>query len=137
MSQFATFSAQRKVGLVLVLVSGVLLTAGGILHDVAGWPALSRALEAEGLTGPLETTVGIGWVLGGVSMLAMGLMTLLLYSQLRHGLERARPQGFVIGLLFLLFGAGASLIRFPNTHFLSFMGIGALLLLGLWLSRSH
>ena len=122
--------------MVFVLVAGVLMTTAGVLHALAGWPALSTALDAAGIGEALKTTVAVGWFLGGLSMLAMGFTTLLLYSQLRNRQEGARPQGIVTGLLFLLFGAGASILEFPNTHFLFFVALGALLVVGLWMSRS-
>ncbi len=135
MTHSSTPKLGRNLGMVFVLVAGVLMTAAGVLHSLAGWPALSTALETAGIGGSLKTTVGVGWILGGMSMLAMGLMTLLLYSQLRNGRVGGQAQGVVTGLLFLLFGGGASVLDFPNTNFLFFMAAGALLLVGLWTSR--
>ena len=136
MTHSSTPKLGHSLGMVFVLVAGVLLTAGGVLHSLTGWPVLATALDAAGIGESLKTTVAAGWFLGGLSMLAMGFTTLLLYSQLRNRQVGARPQGIVTGLLFLLFGAAASILDFPNTNFLFFMALGALLLVGLWMSRS-
>jgi len=110
-----------------ILAAGVLILAGGLAHTFLGWPALRAEMTAQSVTPDLMRAAGIGWIFGGTAMDVLGVLTIMSWSMLRSGARAGRPVAAVIGAFYALFGAGASTIVFPETHFLSFVAVGAML----------
>lgn len=112
----------------VVMVAGLLILAGGLAHTFLGWPALRAEMTAQSVTPHLMRGAGIGWIFGGTAMDVLGVLTIMSGSMLRAGVAAGRMVGAVIGGFYLLFGAGASFVVFPEAHFLTFVAVGALLL---------
>jgi len=108
-------------------VLGALLLVSAAAHAFAGWPPMARALRAAAVDANIIAALSIGWLFGSAAMAAFGV--LVLFSARGNG-EReplARRVVAVVGLTYLLFGAAAFAYRFPNPHFLFFIGMGAAL----------
>lgn len=111
----------------LILVAGALILAGGLAHSFLGWPVIRAALAEAGAPADLTAALGIGWNFGGVSMDVFGLIVLASFARLRQGQSAARLPAVLIGAMYVLFGTGAFIHRFPNPHFLFFIIVGLLL----------
>jgi hypothetical protein len=118
---------QRKLCATGIIVSGVLMFIGGFAHALAGWPALSAALDAQHVDSDLIAAIAIGWMFGSTAMLALGIIVLMGFRAVRRGVASSRIGPFVAGAAYLVFGTGALFYRFPNLHFLPFIVVGAIL----------
>lgn len=115
----------------LLLAGGLLMFAGGVAHTFAGWPAIAAELDRARVDDDLAGALQVGWHFGGLAMNALGLIVVLCWLELRTGTSgEAGRIAMVAGLLYLLFGAGAFLVRFPNPHFLPFAAVGAAVVIG-------
>ena len=110
-----------------ILVLGALIFAAGFAHALGGWPPLSAELEAAGVDAGIRGALGAGWMFGSASMWGFGVLVVVSFFHLRRGVRLARWVALIVGLVFLLFGAGDYLARGLNPHFLAFVAVGALL----------
>lgn len=110
---------------VLLAALGMLL--GAVPHALSGWPALEAALAPHGVDAATVAALSIGWYWGSVTMLALGLVGLFVYLDLRRGRVTARRYGLAAGGAYLAFGLAAYVGRDFNSHFLFFIVLGALM----------
>lgn len=120
-----------------LLVLGLLIFALGFAHSLAGWPPLEKALTTAGIDPQISGALQVGWLFGSGSMHAFGILVVLSFFSLRKGIASARQVPIIVGLLYLIFGASASLFRHFNAHFAIFMALGVLLLFAAlaWMPR--
>jgi len=102
--------------------------AGGFAHASIAWPELSRILWQEiDADSETITTIFIGWNFGSMAMLAIGVIVILSFVQLRRGFAGARWHAFTVGVFYILFGLAAFWLRNLDPHFLFFISSGLLL----------
>lgn len=118
---------RRKLCATGIIVCGALMFIGGVAHALAGWPALSAALDAQHVDPDLIAAIAIGWMFGSAAMLALGIIVIVGFPAVRRGAASSRKGPFVAGAAYLVFGSCALLYRFPNLHFLPFIIVGAIL----------
>lgn len=121
-------SMNRRPQTGLLALSGVLLLLSALAHALAGWPPIARDLLASGVPTELIAGLRVGWYFGSAAMLAFAAIAL-------HGayaVWREQPAPLsalrLIGLTYLGFGLAAFVYRDFNSHFLTFMVLGVLLL---------
>ncbi len=120
------------MGRVLTIVGGVLLVLSAVPHALLGWPPAAEQLLAAGVEAELIGGLALGWYFGSAAMLALGGAVLLSapYVSAHHLVWRVPC---CIGAVYLSFGVGALLSRSLDPHFLLWVVIGALLVIGsLW-----
>ena len=117
----------KRIAELTVLVLGLLIFAAGVAHAFGGWPPLAAELEASGVGAGIRGALAAGWVFGSASMWGFGVLVVVSFFHLRKGVRLAGWVALIVGLVFLLFGAGAYLARDFNPHFLAFVAVGALL----------
>ncbi len=92
---------------VLVVAAGLILIASSVAHSLLGWPQMSARLTTERAPVDLIAGLAMGWHFAGVAMLTLGLLALWLASAAQRSLSVRMPVG-IIGIAYLVFGAGAA-----------------------------
>jgi hypothetical protein len=110
----------------LVLAAGALMEVSSIAHAGLGWPMMARALRDAGLDADLTGALAAGWIFGSVAMLGFGGIVLQAGVRMRRGDPSGIPAVRIIAAAYVLFGAGAFVLRDFNPHFLLFVGTGLL-----------
>jgi hypothetical protein len=128
---------RSKLATVLVAVAGLLMLLSACAHAFQGWPAMAEGLAAHPVDPEIAASLAVGWIWGSVCMAGLGALTLLCLPSLRRGERSARLATVVAGLTWLAFGFGALWWRWPNTHFLAFVVLGALAIAGALLQPVH
>lgn len=121
---------RSKLATVLVAVGGVLMLLSACAHAFQGWPAMAEGLAPHPVDPEIAASLAVGWIWGSVCMAGLGALTLLSLPGLRRGERSAVLATVVAGLTWLAFGVGALWWRWPNTHFLAFVLLGAVTLGG-------
>ena len=108
---------------ILMMVSGVLCVAGGLLHGSGFW-VIHGEIAKVGVTGDLAEVVDLAWVFMSMGFLTFGAILITCGLQMRRKNYGGRAMaGWAAGCL-TLFSAGA-MIRFGfNFHFLYFLIVG-------------
>lgn len=119
----------RRGSELLLSTTGVLMVVSGFAHALAGWPELQSELAGRVDPDGLEVAA-IGWHFGSVAMVTFGLLGLLSVARLRRGEVGARWTPVLVGAAYVLFAVGAFAYRGLRVHFLGFLILGLLDLLG-------
>jgi len=108
---------------ILMMVSGVLCVAGGLLHG-SGFPVIHGEVAKANVTGDLANIVDLAWVFMSMGFLTFGAILITCGLQMRKRNYGGKMfAGWAAGCL-TLFSAGA-MIRFGfNFHFLYFLIVG-------------
>jgi hypothetical protein len=122
---------RSKLATVLVVLGGLLMLLSAYAHAFQGWPAMAEGLAPHPVDAEIRAALAIGWLWGSACMAGLGVLTLGSLPGLRRGERSARIAIAAAGLTWLLFGAGALWWRWPRTHFLAFVVLGAIVLAGL------
>jgi len=110
---------------ILMLVSGVLCVAGGLLHT-SGFPVIHGEIAKAGVTGDLAEVVDLAWVFMSMGFLTYGAILITCGLQMRKKNFGGRALAGWAALSLTLFSGGA-MIRFGfNWHFLYFLVVGVL-----------
>ena len=105
----------------LGLVAGVMLVLSSAAHSVLGWKAIGGELAAAGVPADLTFGLKAGWQFGGASMLAFGIICISMFAmRLRRRSVPSFP-AFVIGGVYLVFGAWALAASQFDPFFLIFI----------------
>lgn len=114
----------------LLLVAAIAMLLGGVAHTFVGWPEYAALLLNAGVDAEVSAGLRMGWTWGGACMLACGFICWLAY---RKGSSEVAIRGAaaIVGATYLLFGAAATFYRWPRMHFLGFVLMGVIVLLGL------
>ncbi len=112
-----------------LLAAGVLMCASSLAHAFGGWPPLARELSDQGVPGELAGGMAVGWLFGSGAMAVCGVLVLLARRELRRGVAAGATTCAVVGTFYVIFGLAATAYRFPHLHFLTFIGLGLLVLL--------
>lgn len=109
-----------------VLSGGSLIVLLGILHDVAGLPALRRAVArgelAERLAGPQI----VNWLFSGAAMCLLGILVILAAWDLDRAGRLARRVIVISGAFFVALGLFAYAVE-PRAPVLVFSLLGLIL----------
>jgi hypothetical protein len=118
---------------ILGLIAAVIIILSSAAHSLLGWKALDAQLAAAGASADLIGGLRIGWQFGGAAMLTFGAMALMIFfHRLRGDMVLTFP-AFLIGLLYVAFGAGAMVVSGFDPFFAGvFLVPGALLLFAAW-----
>src|SRR5215475_50510 len=110
---------------ILMLVSGVVCAAGGLLHS-SGFRVIHGEIAKAGVTGNLAEVVDLAWVFMSMGILTFGAILITCGLQMRRKNYGGRAfAGWAAACLALFTGWG--MIRFGfNWHFLSFLIVGLL-----------
>lgn len=114
----------------LTTLGGVLLLLAGAAHGLLGWPAMSQALEEQGVLANLRGALAVGWSFGTVSMLTFGAILLIAARDREPWSTSTRRALLAIASAYLAFGVVALAYRNLNPHFLGFVVLGSLALVG-------
>lgn len=109
-------------------IAAALLLASAVAHGVMGWPELRASLAQVGAGTDLIGGVGAGWLFGSVAMAVFAAQVFMT----ARGLWRGKPVNagsvVAIGLRYLLFGLSALALLHVSPPLVSFVVVGALLL---------
>lgn len=122
---------RSKLAAVLLVVGGVLMLLSAFAHAFQGWPAMAAGLAPHPVDPEIHAALAIGWIWGSACMAGLGVLTLCCLPGVRCGERSARIATATAGFTWLLFGLGALYWRWPKTHFLAFVVLGAIVLAGL------
>jgi uncharacterized membrane protein YhaH (DUF805 family) len=116
-----------RVRTVLGLIAGAMLVLGSAAHSFLGWPALQGRLAAAQAPSDLVLGLKIGWLFGGVSILAFGVIVLAIFSKRFRGKSASTLPALVIAAAYLGFGFWALVASRFDPFFLVFIVPGFLL----------
>jgi len=110
---------------ILMLVSGIVCVAGGLLHS-SGFRVIHGEVANAGITGDLAEIVDLAWVFMSMGFLTCGAILITCGVQMRKKNYGGRAfAGWVAAFLTVFSGWAA--IRFGfNWHFLYFLFVGLL-----------
>ena len=110
---------------ILMLVSGVLCIAGGLLH-ASGLRVIHGEIAKANVTGDLAEVVDLAWVFMSMGFLTFGGILITCGLQMRKRNYGGRVMAGWTAACLTLFSGGA-MIRFGyDHHFLYFLIVGAL-----------
>ena len=112
---------------ILGLVAGVILVISSAAHSLLGWKALREELAVAQVPPDLVVGLKIGWQLGAVAILAMGVIVLSLFAKRHSGKSVSIFPVTVIAIAYLGFGAWAFLASGFNPFFFIFIAPGTLM----------
>ena len=108
---------------ILMIVSGVLCVAGGLLHMSGFWVIHGEVAKA-GVTGDLAEVIDLAWVFMSMGFLTFGAILITCWLQMRKKNYGGRAMAGWAAACLTLFSGGA-MIRFGfNWHFLYFLIVG-------------
>ena len=107
---------------ILGLIAGLFMILSSAAHSLLGWKLLRAALVETHAPEELVQTLGLGWHFGGVAMLAFGGLVLMLFSRRLRGVDVSLMPAIVIGVTYVVFGAGAFLFSGFDPFFLDLHG---------------
>lgn len=110
---------------ILMLVSGVLCVAGGMLH-ASGFRVIHGEVAKAGLTGELAEIVDLAWVFMSMGFLTFGAMLITFGLQMRKKNYGGRALAAWAAACLTLFSGGAMIHFGYNSHFLYFLIVGLL-----------
>lgn len=114
---------------VLGVIAGALLILSSGAHSLLGWEALRAQLAATNAPADLVQGLKMGWLFGGVAMLAFGIMVLAIFVKRLRGDAVSALPGAVIAVAYLAFGAWALVASNFDPFFFVFIVPGVLLAL--------
>lgn len=110
---------------ILMLVSGVLCIAGGLLHG-SGFRIIHGEVAKANVTGDLAEIVDLAWVFMSMGFLTFGAMLITCGLQMKKKNYGGKALARWAAACLTLFSGGA-MIRFGfNWHFLYFLIVGVL-----------
>jgi hypothetical protein len=110
---------------ILMLVSGVLCVAGGLLHT-SGLPVIHREIAKTNAAADLAEIVDLAWVFMSMGFLTFGAILITCGLQMRKKNYGGRALAGWAAACLTLFSAGAT-VRFGfNWHFLYFLIVGVM-----------
>ena len=117
-----------RVRAVLGLVASLILILSSAAHSFLGWEQLRGKLVAARVPADLVFGLKVGWMFGGVAMLAFGLILLTLFVKRLRGESVSSLAAVVIAAAYLGFGAWALVASGFDPFFFIFIVPGILLL---------
>jgi hypothetical protein len=123
---------QAKIG----YAAAILILLSGAMHSVFGWKVMRKELTASMAPPELIKTLGIGWIFGGVAMLALGTIAIAATVKRGNDPNASLLPVFVIGIAYVVFGAGAMSVTRFDPFFLVFILPGLLLVAAAWPTRA-
>jgi hypothetical protein len=109
-------------------LAAVMILLSSFAHSILGWPAMRARLAETTAPADLVLGLGVGWVFGGVCMLAFGAIVLWAFMRVSKGSTVTLVPLRIIGVAYLLFGLGALWVSGGNPFYAVFV-VPALLLL--------
>jgi len=110
------------------MAAGALLMLSAAAHSLLGWPELARELAKLAPSADLARALAIGWHFGGVAMLGFGALVIQGFARALRGRAVDWRPVRVVGLTYVLFGAGALVATGGRPFFLIFLMPGLLIL---------
>lgn len=108
---------------ILMLISGGLCIAGGLLH-ATGFPVIHGEIAKATVTGQLAEVVDLAWVFMSMGFLTFGAILITCGLQMRKMNYGGKATAGWVAVCLTLFSGGA-MIRFGfNWHFLYFLFAG-------------
>ena len=89
------------------LVAAAILLLSSAAHSLLGWPGIRAQLESANARADLVKGMQVGWLFGGVSMLAFGVIALIIFTRRLRGASVSTTPALVAGVAYLAFGAWA------------------------------
>lgn len=114
---------------ILMLVSGVLCVAGGLLH-ASGFRVIHGEIAKANVTGDLANAVDLAWVFMSMGFLSFGAILITCGLQMRKKNYGGRAAACWVAACLTLFSGGAMMHFGFNTHFLYFLIVGVLAAIG-------
>ena len=114
------------MGTRLIILGGALSVLLAGPHAFLGWPSIAEGLIAAKIDPDLVAGFSVGWYFGSLSMVALGLVVLLIARAVRTDLW-AFLAALVVGLTYVAFGVAAALYRSPRPQFGAFLVTGLLI----------
>lgn len=119
----------NKIAFYTTIIAGILLVASFFPHAFQGTTVLNEMIRNGHITGNDTIVLRLGWILGSITILLLGVWCFFLAPSIRKGVFRAKAQIFILGLGLSAFGLGAILIENKISSYLLFGFEGLLLLL--------
>jgi len=64
----------KRARLILGIVAGLMLLASSAAHSTLGWKSVAERLANTNVPSDLQTGLRIGWMFGGATMVALGVI---------------------------------------------------------------
>jgi hypothetical protein len=117
---------KQRTARYMALVVGGLLFVVGILHDIVNIPSLTRALARGEIAERMGPQLVANVAFAGLALALLGVLLVLIASDLGQGKRASWRIGMVIGLFLILTGVAAYL-WLPRKLVLIFSALGTLL----------
>jgi len=117
-----------RVRAILGLVASLFLILSSAAHSFLGWDRMRDQLAAAQAPPDLAFGVKVGWLFGGVAMLAFGLILLALFVRRFRGESASSLPAVVVAAAYLGFGVWAMFASDFDPFFVIFIVPGVLLL---------
>jgi hypothetical protein len=108
---------------ILMLVSGVLCIAGGLLHG-SGLRVIHGEMVKASASGDLTRVLDLAWVFMSMAILTFGAILLTYGLQMRKKSYGGRAPAAWVAACLTLFSGGAIILLGYNSHFLYFLIVG-------------
>src|SRR5579859_3991208 len=113
---------------ILMMASGVLCVAGGLLH-ASGFPIIHEEIAKANVAGDLAEVVDLAWVFMSMGFLTFGAILITCGLQMRKKNYGGKAMAGWAAACLTMFSGGA-MIRFGfNWHFLYFLIVGVVAVL--------
>jgi len=113
---------------IIMMVCGAFCMFGGIMHSVAGLPALKSELANTNVPAQLAKEIGIFWVFMGAAMVTFGLILLTCGLRMRKKNYSGSAMALWVAACLILYDGGAMVWygKF-EPHFFAFIVVGLLI----------
>ncbi len=126
----------KRMRNIIGLIVGGMLILSGAAHSLLGGRQIQNDMTKAQVPSDLAFGLKVGWHFGGVSMLVLGIITIMLFAKRLRGTDVSTFPAIVIALAYLCFGAWALLSSSFNPFYLAFIVPGILLVLAGWTRSS-
>jgi hypothetical protein len=114
----------------VLLLAGLLLSAGSAVHAFLAWPHLRGDLVRDHASPGLVGALSLGWHFGSVAMLAFGLVVLSAGIAVWRGDRVSTSPLWIIAVACIAFGLAGFSLYGHSPHLLGFALLGALVASG-------
>lgn len=118
----------KKVLTFIGLIAGVIMLSSSGAHSIYGWQEMHAQLEAQKVSADLQRAVQIGWMFGGVAILAFGIIVTFTFWKRLQGRSLRLFHAGIIGSVYFLFGCWALYVTGYNPFYTIFIVPGLMVL---------
>ena len=128
----------NKTAFFCTIAVGILLIASFFIHAFGGTGMIVHLIDKNLIPSSLATALKLGWIMGSIAILLMGVWCFFLAPAIKKGSTLAKAQLFLMGLSLCTIGFAITIIQKEVNHVLIFSLEGLLLVLpSLFVKTEH